>query len=53
MANRRAPRFVGVWLSEADAAAIESRAHREKLTKSELLRRMLAYALRMPKGWKP
>lgn len=54
MANRKRPRFVGVWLSESGAARITERAEVEKVSKSEMLRRMLAYAaLKMPKGWKP
>ena len=54
MANRSRPRFVGVWLSESHADRIALFAEREKVTKSEMLRRMLAYAtLKMPKGWKP
>lgn len=54
MANRRRPRFVGVWLSETSAARIAQRAERENVSKSEMLRRMLAYAeWKMPKGWKP
>lgn len=54
MANRKRPRFVGVWLSETGAQAIEQRVEAEHTTKSEMLRRMLAYATtRMPKGWKP
>lgn len=52
--NRRRPSFVGVWLSESGAAQIAERAELEKVDKSEMLRRMLAYAIwKMPKGWKP
>lgn len=54
MANRKRPRFVGVWLSEPGARAIEQRVEAEQTTKSDMLRRMLAYATsKMPKGWKP
>jgi len=45
---------VGVWLSEPGARAVTDRAESEKTSKSEMVRRMLAYAtLKMPKGWKP
>ena len=54
MAVRKRPRFVGVWLSEAGATAIEKRAEAEQTSKSEMLRRMLAYAItKMPKEWRP
>lgn len=45
---------MGVWLTEWQAAQIVERAQQEKVSKSDLLRRMLVYAtLKMPKGWKP
>lgn len=53
MANRRRPYFVGLWLSQAGNTALDRRARDEDLTRSELMRRMLAYAQRMPKGWRP
>lgn len=53
-ANRKRPHFVGVWLTERGARAVADRAESEKTSKSEMVRRMLAYAtLKMPAGWKP
>lgn len=53
-ANRKRPRFVGAWLSEAGFAAVDSRAKDEKASRSDMVRRMLAYAAwRMPRGWRP
>ena len=41
-------------LSQTGIAALNTRARDEDLTRSELIRRMLAYASRkMPQGWKP
>jgi hypothetical protein len=43
-----------VWLSENGHREIVERAESQRVTKSEMVRRMLAYAVRkMPKGWKP
>jgi len=53
MPTRRRPYFVGLWLTQAGSAALETRAKDEGLSRSELMRRMLAYAQRMPKGWRP
>ena len=54
MANRKRPHFVGLWLSEAGLASVEDVAERESLGKSDVLRLLLAYAVRrMPKGWRP
>lgn len=41
-------------LSEAGISALDARARDEQTTRSELIRRMLAYATwKMPKGWRP
>lgn len=44
---------IAVRLSRSGITALETRAKAEGLSRSELMRRMLAYAQRMPKGWKP
>ena len=45
---------IAVRVSEAGLAAIDQRAEEEDRTRSEIIRRMLAYATwKMPKGWKP
>jgi hypothetical protein len=47
-------KFLGVWLSEAGRDAIAEQAKAAGVSKSEVVRRMLAFAARkMPKGWKP
>lgn len=54
VANRKRSNFMGVWLSDAGARAVEVRAEEEQTSKSEMLRRMLAFAVaRMPRGWRP
>lgn len=41
-------------ISGAGIAAIEARAGAEDVDRSEMIRRLLAYAVwKMPKGWKP
>lgn len=51
---RKRPSFVGVWLAESGERVIVERAEAEQVSKSEMVRRMLAYAAtKMPKGWKP
>lgn len=46
--------MLSVRVAEAGIEAIKKRAETEGVDRSELLRRMLAYAARnMPKGWKP
>jgi hypothetical protein len=53
-ANRKRPRFVGAWLSESGFEAVDVRAKTEGVSRSDMLRRMLAYAAwKMPKGWRP
>lgn len=45
---------IAVRVSEAGLRAIDERAEEEDRTRSEIVRRMLAYAVwKMPKGWKP
>lgn len=54
MANRKRPHFLGVWIAPAAKQLIDSEAERRGLTRSEVVRAMLAYAARhMPKGWTP
>jgi hypothetical protein len=54
MANRKRPNFLGVWLSDAARAAVEEHREHAQVSRSEVVRRMLAYAVwKMPKGWKP
>jgi hypothetical protein len=49
---RRVP--LNVRIAEAGLEAIDKRAEAESVERSELVRRMLAYAAQnMPKGWKP
>lgn len=53
---RKGPRrpMVSIRLSPDGLAYIDDRAKTETVNRSELIRRMLAYAsTRMPKGWKP
>jgi hypothetical protein len=53
-AVRKRPNFMGVWLSDNGARTVTERAEAEKVSKSEMLRRMIAYAVwKMPRGWKP
>jgi len=41
-------------LTDRDAAAIDARATKAGVNRSEMVRRMLAYAAaKMPKAWKP
>ena len=41
-------------LTQTGVDALNTRAREEHTTRSELIRRMLAYATRkMPRGWKP
>lgn len=52
--KRKRPNFFGVWLSDAAKDIIDKRAECAEVDRSEMLRRMLAYAARnMPKEWKP
>lgn len=45
---------VGVRIADTGIAHIDKLAEAEKVERSEMVRRMLAYAARhMPKGWKP
>ena len=45
---------IAVRVSQAGLAAIDRRADEEDRTRSEIIRRMLAYATaKMPKGWRP
>lgn len=61
MANRKRPKFIGVWLADAGLTVIDQQAKDAGLVKadgkpnrSEMIRRLLAYATRhMPKGWTP
>jgi len=54
MVNRTRPHFLGVWLSAGAKAAIEAEVKHTGASRSEVVRRMLAYAVwKMPKGWKP
>lgn len=46
--------MLSVRLAKPGVDAIKDRAEDEGVDRSEMLRRMLAYATRnMPKGWKP
>jgi hypothetical protein len=52
MPNRKRPNFLGVWLSDSAQAAIEKHREDANVSRSEIVRRMLAYAVwKMPKGW--
>lgn len=54
VANRKRSNFMGVWLSDNGARSVTVRAEDEKVSKSEMLRRMIAYAVwKMPRGWHP
>lgn len=54
MAKRKRPNFLGVWLSDSAKAAIDAHMKAAEASRSEVVRRMLAYAVwKMPKGWKP
>lgn len=45
---------IAVRISVAGLRAIDQRAEDEDRTRSEMVRRMLAYAVaKMPKGWRP
>lgn len=45
---------VSVKVSQTGLTAIDERAEEEDRSRSEIMRRMLAYATwKMPKGWKP
>jgi hypothetical protein len=45
---------IAVRISSAGLAAIDRRAEEEDRSRSEIIRRMLAYATwKMPKGWRP
>jgi hypothetical protein len=53
MPNRTRPKFLGVWLSQAEHTALEKRT-RGKGDRSDVVRRLLSYATQhMPVGWKP
>lgn len=46
--------FVGVRLTQAGTQHIDQRAERAGVGRSEMIRRMLAYAAaKMPEGWMP
>jgi hypothetical protein len=46
--------FVGVRLTKVGADHIDQRAARAGVGRSEMVRRMLAYAsVKMPEGWTP
>jgi predicted transcriptional regulator len=53
--GKRDPRVaVAVRLSPDGLKKVDELAEREDRTRSEMIRRMLAYAAQnMPKGWKP
>ena len=54
MVQRKRPNFLGVWLSDSAKAAIDEHMTATGASRSEIVRRMLAYAVwKMPKGWKP
>lgn len=56
MSPRQGPRrpTVTFRISTSGIGAIDSRAVEESVERSELIRRLLAYAMwKMPKGWKP
>ena len=56
MASRDSQRRVAVSfrIARPGLARVDDRAVVEHVERSEMIRRMLAYALRtMPKGWKP
>lgn len=54
MAKRKRPNFLGVWLSDSAKTAIDEHMAAAQVDRSEMVRRMLAYAVwKMPKGWKP
>lgn len=56
MSPRPGPRrpAIAVRLSAAGLAHVDQLAKTSGVTRSEMIRRMLAYAAtRMPKGWKP
>jgi hypothetical protein len=45
---------IAVRVSAAGLRAVDERAEDEDRSRSEMVRRMLAYAVwKMPKGWKP
>ena len=54
MTEEHEPRTtISVRISQSGLRAIEARAEREDRGRSEIIRRMLAYAaLKMPDGWK-
>lgn len=52
--NRKRPHFLGVWLSDTAREAIDKQAEDLATSSSEVVRRMLAYAVwKMPPGWEP
>lgn len=54
MTKRKRPHFLGVWLSASAKDAIDAEAKAGNTSRSETVRRMLAYAVwKMPKGWRP
>jgi hypothetical protein len=54
MAGRRRKNFIGVWIGDGGVRAVDDRARSEHVTRSEVVRRMLAFAAqRMPSGWQP
>jgi metal-responsive CopG/Arc/MetJ family transcriptional regulator len=46
--------FVGVRLTRAGTEHVDQRAEKAGVSRSEMIRRMLAYAAaKMPEGWTP
>lgn len=46
--------LIAIRISEEGRAHIDKRAAEEGINRSEMIRRLLAYAAsKMPKGWKP
>lgn len=51
---RKRPHFLGVWLSDSAKQTIDEQATKLRTSRSEVVRRMLAYAVwKMPPGWRP
>jgi metal-responsive CopG/Arc/MetJ family transcriptional regulator len=46
--------LIALRLSAEDIATVDERARRDAVNRSEMIRRMVAYALgHMPQGWRP
>lgn len=51
---RDGKKFLGIWLSDAGQAALAEQAKAAGVSKSEFMRRLIAYAAQeMPKRWSP